>query len=311
MAHTRSKEIMNMKIEEIKTHPTFESLFPINPTVLAKIEQDMRDGRYDRSQPIILATWKGQEEPVCIDGHTRLQAAINTGIEEVPVWLHEFDTKEEAIEKAIKLQSNRRNMTDAELLTCIEMLDHKRARGGDRRSEAVKSNPPNGGIETTASSAEELGNTLGISTRKVERVRTVMDHADEATKDAVKLGDLSINQAYEETQKKRRERRTSTQDRTDSKSEAGQGASWPAPALKSTANAAESSPPKNDFPTSLGNRVTVYLPDWQYNGLLHLCSGYVESHVCKAVDLYLESLGIKEEEDDDDEIFDPDNYEAD
>ena len=32
------------KPEEIKTHPTFESLFPINPAVLAKIEQDMRDG---------------------------------------------------------------------------------------------------------------------------------------------------------------------------------------------------------------------------------------------------------------------------
>ena len=102
------------KIEEIKTHPTFESLFPINPTVLAKIEQDMRDGRYDVSQPIILATWGGQDEPVCIDGHTRRQAAINVGIEEVPIWLHEFDTEEEAIEKAIKLQSNRRNMTEAQ-----------------------------------------------------------------------------------------------------------------------------------------------------------------------------------------------------
>ncbi len=57
---------------------------------------------------MILATWEGQKEPVCIDGHTRLQAAKNLGIEEVPVFVHEFDTEEEAVEKAIKLQRNRR-----------------------------------------------------------------------------------------------------------------------------------------------------------------------------------------------------------
>jgi ParB family chromosome partitioning protein len=117
-----------MNPKEIKTHPTFEALFPTNPALLAKIEQDMRDGRYDVSQPIILATWDGQEEPVCIDGHTRLQAAINVEIEQVPVWLHEFATEEEALEKAIKLQSNRRNMTDAELVTCIETLDNRKVR---------------------------------------------------------------------------------------------------------------------------------------------------------------------------------------
>jgi ParB-like chromosome segregation protein Spo0J len=299
--------------EEIKTHPAFEALFPINPALLEKIQQDMRDGSYDFSQPIILATWEGQKEPVCIDGHTRLQAAINAGIEQVPVWLHEFVTEEEALEKAIKLQSNRRNMTDTEIAKCIEVLDRRKPRGGDRRSEAEKSKRQLCPIENgNPSSAQETGDLLGISERKVRQARTVMDHADETTKEAVKEGDLSINQAYEATQKKRREtKKTPAQDHRDSKSEPVSGASWPAPVLKSTANAAESSPPKNDFPTSLGNRVTVYLPDWQYNGLLHLCSGYVESHVCKAVDLYLESLGIEAEEDDDDEIFDPDTYEAD
>ncbi len=33
---------------EIKTHPTFELLFPINPALLEKIEQDMRDGNVRR-----------------------------------------------------------------------------------------------------------------------------------------------------------------------------------------------------------------------------------------------------------------------
>ena len=89
--------------KEIKTHPTFSELFPINSVLLKRIEQDMRDKIYDFSQPIVLAVWDGQEEPVCIDGHTRLQAALNVGLESVAVWLREdFETEEEALEHAIK-----------------------------------------------------------------------------------------------------------------------------------------------------------------------------------------------------------------
>ncbi len=52
-----------------------------------------------------------------LDGHTRSQAAIKAGIDSVPIFLKEdFDTKEEAIRHAIKLQCNRRNLTYAELL---------------------------------------------------------------------------------------------------------------------------------------------------------------------------------------------------
>ncbi len=85
------------KIEQIKTHPLFEGIFRIDEELLGRIERDMSEGRYDSSQPIILATWEGQKEPVCIDGHTRLQAAKNFGIEEVPVFTHEFDTEQESL----------------------------------------------------------------------------------------------------------------------------------------------------------------------------------------------------------------------
>jgi hypothetical protein len=271
--------------KEIETHPTFESLFPINPTLLAKIEQDMCGGTYDASQPIILATWQGQAEPVCIDGHTRRQAAMNVGIQQVPVWVHEFDTEEEAVEKAIKLQRNRRNMTDAEILTCIQTLD-QRGRAGrpkqelaqgcanfydDEGPEDTKNNRESCPVAGAGKSAQAIGEMLGISTRKVEQMRTVMDHADEATKEAVKQGDLSINQAYEETQKKRREtKKASAQDPKDSQKESGQGASWPEPVLKATAETEESSASQNDPPTSLGKSVTVYLPDWQYFALIRM-----------------------------------------
>jgi hypothetical protein len=36
--------------------------------------------------------------------------------------------------------------------------------------------------------------------------------------------------------------------------------------------------------------------------------GYVDTHVARAVDLYLETLGIPQEEEDEDEYFDPDTF---
>ncbi len=189
--------------KEIKTHESFEALFPINPELQEKIENDMREGTYDLCQPVILATWTGQKEPVCIDGHTRLRAAINVGIEEVPIWIHEFDSEQEAIDHAIKLQQNRRNMTDADIMVCVALLDSKRPRGGDRRSEQAKSKPKSDGNETSRSaSAKKTADKIGTSSRKVEKARTLLDKGDLDTIAAVKSGQISINKAYQEVQKK-------------------------------------------------------------------------------------------------------------
>ncbi len=38
-------------------------------------------------------------------------------------------------------------MTEGDLLRCIEAVDKRRERGGDRKSEEAISKPPNGGIE--------------------------------------------------------------------------------------------------------------------------------------------------------------------
>ena len=188
---------------EIQTHESFEALFPTNPELLEKIENDMREGTYDLSQPVILATWKGQKEPVCIDGHTRLKAAIKVGIEGVPFWIHEFDSEQEAMEHAIKLQQNRRNMTDGDILVCVALLDSKRPRGGDRRSEQAKSKPSgDGNGNSRSASAKKTADKIGTSSRKVEKARAVLGKGDPDTVAAVKSGNMSINKAYREVQKK-------------------------------------------------------------------------------------------------------------
>jgi hypothetical protein len=196
----------NKNPKEITTHETFENLFPIREELLKKIEEDMSKRQYDYSQPVILATWEGQKEPVCIDGHTRLRAAIDLGIDEIPVFTHELDTEQQALELAIHLQRNRRNMTDAEILLCVEKLDKRRLRGGDRKSEGARSKPQGCGNEGGRSaSAKELAGLLGISPRKLEQTRTVLDYVEPDIADAVRKQEMSINRAYKETQQRKKE----------------------------------------------------------------------------------------------------------
>jgi hypothetical protein len=209
--------------KEIKTHETFASLFPIRDELLKKIEEDIKERNYDFSQPVILATWEGQEEPVCIDGHTRLQAAMNSEIEEVPIWAHKLGTEAEALELAIHLQRNRRNMTDAEILACIEALDVRKRAGRPKKELAQhcanfstdlgdhdESEETDSKItRTSGKSAKAAADLMGISERKVEQVRTVMDHADQETLGAVKNGEMSVNKAYQEVQRRRSAARAS------------------------------------------------------------------------------------------------------
>jgi hypothetical protein len=188
--------------KEIKTHEAFTSLFPIREELLKKIEEDMEERDYDYSQPVILATWEGQDEPVCIDGHTRLQAAMNAGIEEVPVFIREeFDTEQEAVEHAIHLQCHRRNLTDAELMKYMKVLD-KRGEVGRDSDTGQFTVASNGAQGKTSKATADLLNT---SARKVEKMRTIQDHGDADTIEAVMQGEMSLNQGYNETQKKRKQ----------------------------------------------------------------------------------------------------------
>jgi hypothetical protein len=285
------------KIEEIKTHATFESLFTINDELLAKIEQNMRDENYDFSQPIILATWQGQNEPVCIDGHTRLKAATNAGIEEVSVYSYEFETEEDAFEYAIRLQSNRRNLSDGDLIHCIERLHECRSRGGDRKSEDAKSTPQSCGKQNGRSAgAKRTADLLNMSPRKVEQALTIINHGSPEVKEAVLKNEISINKAYQTTQKQRKqvESELSTENSEDKASDEGQE-------------------PEQETKDNKSSRVAPVLVSLEHFGALHELGASVEDHVAIAIDLYLKLLQEqleegptdKSKEDDDEEWFEP------
>uniref|UniRef100_A0A7V4G8M6 DUF5131 family protein n=1 Tax=Desulfobacca acetoxidans TaxID=60893 RepID=A0A7V4G8M6_9BACT len=188
-----------VKLEEIRCAEPFTNLFPIAPAVLTRVQDDMQKHGYDISQPIIL--WA--EEGVVVDGHTRLAAAKNLGLKEIPVHRKSFADEDEALAYAIHNQRHRRNLTDAEIIRCIEVLDRRKKQGeGQERDKGQFQ--PKASHEAIGKSAQDTAKVVGISRAKVERARTVLQHAEEPLKEAVQAGEMSINQAYQLTQEKRK-----------------------------------------------------------------------------------------------------------
>ncbi len=269
-------EIEMINPKEIKTHQHFEALFPIRRELLERIEEGMKEWEYDKSQPIIVGTWEGQNEPVCIDGHTRLQAAMNVGITEVPVYEYEYDDEETAIEHAIMLQCHRRNLTDAELFLYMEIIDERYV---PQRNENGKfAGAPNG---AAGKSAEATAKLLGTSSRKAERMRAIMDHGDSETVDAVKNGEMSVNKGYEETRTKRKA------------AKAGEK-SLKAPSPDS-ANTIEETVVSEDSHSEPVDDMTVNLAPEQYRALKDLGES-IEYHVELAIDVYLRMVADTLEE---------------
>ena len=188
---------------EIKTASPFKDLFPVKQNDLERVMASMKAKGYDNGHPIIL--WEGHDLTV-VDGHTRLAAAQKLLFARIPVILKKFKDEAEALEYAIESQVNRRNLTDAELLNCLTELD-KRKKTGPAKSLASRE-------AKLGKSAEQTAALLGVSRAKVERLRTVSDHATDEIKDAVKDGKLSLNKAYKATMDARHAEEDS--DETDS-----------------------------------------------------------------------------------------------
>ena len=174
--------------DSLRTAEPFKNLFPIREDIVNKIASDMKQHGFDRAHPIVV--WSGHKSTV-VDGHTRLLAAARLGFPKVPIVLKDFQSEEDALEYAIDSQRNRRNLTDAELMKCLSLLDRRRKAGRPRKGEPA-----------IGRSAKQTAMLLGTSRGTVEKIRSLLDHAPEEIKDAVRSGNLTINRAYVITMKK-------------------------------------------------------------------------------------------------------------
>jgi ParB family chromosome partitioning protein len=165
---------------EIKTDPELAGMFAVNPEILAAIIKSMRESGYDKSQPVVL--WKERE--VVVDGHTRLQAAAEAGISEIPVAEKEFASLADAKLYAYRRQAERRNLTPAEILAAAVELQPKDSRDGTGRA------------------SELLAKTLGVSPSTVKHAQTVAREAPPEIIDEVKMNNMTIDKAYRLTKGK-------------------------------------------------------------------------------------------------------------
>lgn len=195
-----------MHISEVKTSAPFNELFDIKEEVVEAIAEHMRGYGFDFARPIVL--WA--DKKIVIDGHTRLEAARRAGLVQISCREFPFRDEDTALAYAIHNQRNRRNMTEAEILRCIEALDRRKSHGGDRRSEdfiasseALKDEE--GELKSSgkrkAKSAQKTAEIVGTSRAKVEKARSVL--ADPEEKEAVLDGKKSIHQASRAVKEKR------------------------------------------------------------------------------------------------------------
>lgn len=181
-------------LDQLTKAEPFSSLFTIKLEVFEAIKADMAVNGFDPSKPVNV--WRKPDGTrVLIDGYTRVRAAEELGLLRVTAYEKTFASEAEALAYAIHTQKDRRNLSDAELLRLIELVD--------RPQEGFRA--PLASIEANdgqpRKTAEVTAYTIGTSRAKVERARTVLSDPEEAA--AVCRGEKTIHQAAEATRAKR------------------------------------------------------------------------------------------------------------
>lgn len=108
-------------------------------------------------------------------------AAKKAGLQQVPVIIKKFDSRDATIEYEYKMQLNSRRLTDGEYLEAFIKLDEF------RRSD------PN----ATGKSDEAIARQLNKSTRQVSKMREIAKKASPELLSKIKSNSISLNKAYE------------------------------------------------------------------------------------------------------------------
>jgi hypothetical protein len=213
-----------MHVSEIKVAEPFKGLFRIDDTILTAIQENMKEKGYDPNRPIDI--W--QHRNIVVDGHTRLQAAQNLGLKEIPVVERFFADEEAALKYAIRNQKDRRNLNDGDILNLVEKIDKLFPMGGDRKSNFRKQKidpaQDTNGEKMVRDSRRITAETIGISLHNVSQCRYILNHCInvEAIKEQINNGksihevcqdSINARQEAEKRDKKKKEALDKKQDR--------------------------------------------------------------------------------------------------
>jgi ParB family chromosome partitioning protein len=179
-------------LDDINIDPDISGVFKIDERVLGEIVDSIREGGFDKAQPLVL--WKGKG--VIVDGHTRYAAAVRLGLESVPVVEKEFDTLQDAMLYTFERQAVRRNLTSAELISASQLLVERKERDGGGRA------------------AEIIAKKLGVSTALIYRAHKVSLEASLDDLKKIQKGETSINAVYKKIKQPADEHKSEAEEKT-------------------------------------------------------------------------------------------------
>lgn len=180
----------------IKIDKEFESLIPpLSPEEFKQLEENiLRDGI---REPLVM--WRVPNgDDFLIDGHNRWKIAAKHGGIPFDVKRMTFDTRDDVIQWIIQNQFGRRNLSayDRSLLALkLKPLLARQAKKkeAERKTTYQKSEKsPMPTINTT----KEVAKVAGVSHDTIHKVEVIEEKATPQTKQLIRDGKLSINQAY-------------------------------------------------------------------------------------------------------------------
>lgn len=182
---SRENKIIKIRLDELNFHPELAQAFKINDDVKKRIEDDVKvNGNNTKAHPIHI--FKMNDKWYVSDGHTRVTVLRELGFTYVYAQVHIFNNISEALCNTMAEQFNRRNESDADLLSRYLML-----------RDQIKD-----GKKLTA---DELASKLNKSRRHIFKLQTVFSKSSPQQLDAIKEGSATINSVYQEIKKQEAE----------------------------------------------------------------------------------------------------------
>ena len=171
-------KIIRIRLDELNFHPELENAFKINEDVKKRIEDDINEnGNNTKAHPIHIFRMNGKW--YVSDGHTRVTVLRELGFTYVWAQVHVFKSISEALCNTMAEQFNRRNESDADLLSRYLLL-REETKDGKKLT------------------ADDLASKLNKSRRHIFKLQEVFAKSSKQQLDSIKEGTASINSVYQE-----------------------------------------------------------------------------------------------------------------
>lgn len=196
-----------MKNKEILIDPEFKALIPaLNPEELSQLEENLISGGCRDA----LVIWPFNGSNLLLDGHNRKRICEEYGI---PFQVVEIDIKsrDKALLWIIENQEGRRNLNKyqrAKLQLKKKPIIARLAKENQKTHGNTAPGKPKTLLQNSAKvidTREELAKAAKVSHDTIHKVEVLEREATEELKDKLESGEVSINQAYTDIKRKKKE----------------------------------------------------------------------------------------------------------